>query len=128
AAPRCFEIERRLRETLNIPVFHDDQHGTAVVVLAALTNALRVVHKKLPDSSVVVCGAGAAGTAIVRLLHAQGARRVRVFDIEGALHPGRESLDPDRQWIVANTNPEGFAGSLREGLVGADVFIGVSAP
>jgi len=127
AAPRCFEIERRLRETLDIPVFHDDQHGTAVVVLAALTNALRVVEKKLCDASIVVSGAGAAGTAIVRLLRAQGAACLRVFDIDGALHGGRTGLDPDRQWIVENTNLEGFEGSLRDGLIGADVFIGVSA-
>ena len=128
AAPHCFEIERRLRDSLDIPVFHDDQHGTAVVVLAALTNALRVVDKKLADSSIVVAGAGAAGTAIVRLLCGQGAQCVRVFDIDGALHGGRSGLDPDRRWIVENTNLEGFEGTLREGLVDADVFIGVSAP
>jgi malate dehydrogenase (oxaloacetate-decarboxylating) len=128
AAPRCFEIERRLRDCLDIPVFHDDQHGTAVVVLAALTNALRVVEKKLSDAHIAVSGAGAAGTAIVRLLRAQGASNILVFDIDGALHSGRTALDPDRRWIVENTNRERFAGTLREGLVGADVFIGVSAP
>jgi malate dehydrogenase (oxaloacetate-decarboxylating) len=128
AAPRCFEIERRLRDCLDIPVFHDDQHGTAVVVLAALTNALRVVDKKLDDVAIVVSGAGAAGTAIVRLLRAQGATSILMFDIDGALHTGRADPDPDRRWIVENTNRDGFKGTLREGLVGADVFIGVSAP
>jgi malate dehydrogenase (oxaloacetate-decarboxylating) len=135
AAPRCFEIERRLRRALDIPVFHDDQHGTAVVVLAALTNSLRVVEKKLPDVQIVVAGAGAAGTAVVRLLHANGARRLRVFDLRGALHTtGADfntlsmSADPDRRWLIENTNPDNFTGTLREGVAGADVFIGVSAP
>ena len=135
AAPRCFEIERRLRAALDIPVFHDDQHGTAVVVLAALTNALRVVDKKLVDARIVVAGAGAAGTAIVRLLHGNGAQHLRVFDIDGALYSGRPDLDitnpqldPDRRWLVENTNSDSFRGPLREGVVDADVFIGVSAP
>jgi malate dehydrogenase (oxaloacetate-decarboxylating) len=128
AAPRCFEIEARLREMLDIPVFHDDQHGTAIVVLAALTNALRVVGKALPDVRIVVSGAGAAGQAIIRLLLAQGAREIVAFDTRGAVHAGREGLDAYKTWIASNTNAAGFAGSLVEGLAGADVFIGVSAP
>jgi len=128
AAPRCFEIERRLREMLDIPVFHDDQHGTAIVVLAALTNALRVVEKKLEAVRIVVSGAGAAGHAIIRLLLAEGARDVVAFDRKGAVHRGRAGMEPSRAWIAENTNAAGFTGSLREGLAGADVFIGVSAP
>jgi malate dehydrogenase (oxaloacetate-decarboxylating) len=128
AAPRCFEIEARLRELLDIPVFHDDQHGTAIVVLAALTNALRVVGKVLPDVRIVVSGAGAAGQAIIRLLLAQGARDVVAFDTRGAVHARRDGLDRFKTWIAEHTNASGFAGSLAEGLAGADVFIGVSAP
>ncbi|WP_088283062.1 NAD-dependent malic enzyme [Kineosporia sp. A_224] len=128
SAPRCFEIEARLREMLDIPVFHDDQHGTAIVVLAALTNALRVVGKSLPDVRIVVSGAGAAGQAIIRLLLAEGAGDVVAFDSKGAVHTGRENLDPFKTWIAHNTNAGGVTGSLREGLAGADVFIGVSAP
>src|SRR4051794_4458724 len=128
AAPRCFEIEERLRGMLDIPVFHDDQHGTAIVVLAALTNALRVVGKALPDVRIVVSGAGAAGQAIIRLLLAQGARDVIAFDTRGAVHTGRDGLDPFKTWIAEHTNEGGFSGSLIEGLAGADVFIGVSAP
>ena len=128
AAPRCFEIEERLREMLDIPVFHDDQHGTAIVVLAALTNALRVVGKKLGEVRIVVSGAGAAGQAIIRLLLAQGAQDVVAFDTRGAVHREREGLDRFKSWIAENTNPAGFAGTLRAGLAGADVFIGVSAP
>ncbi len=128
AAPRCFEIEARLREILDIPVFHDDQHGTAIVVLAALTNALRVVGKALADVRIVVSGAGAAGQAIIRLLLAQGARDIVAFDTRGAVHAAREGLDPFKTWIASNTNADGFTGSLVEGLAGADVFIGVSAP
>ena len=128
AAPRCFEIERRLRESLDIPVFHDDQHGTAIVVLAALTNALRVVEKSLTDCRVVLSGAGAAGTAIVTLLIAAGVTDVVVVDREGALCTGDESLSPAHTELAANTNPRAVRGSLQECLVGADVFIGVSAP
>jgi malate dehydrogenase (oxaloacetate-decarboxylating) len=128
AAPRCFEIEERLRGMLDIPVFHDDQHGTAIVVLAALTNALRVVGKKLPDIRIVVSGAGAAGQAIIRLLLAQGAQDVVAFDTGGAVARGRDGLDRFKTWIAENTNADGVTGSLREGLAGADVFIGVSAP
>ncbi len=128
AAPRCFEIERRLRELLDIPVFHDDQHGTAIVVLAALTNALRVVGKTLPTARVVLSGAGAAGSAIIRLLLTAGAQHVVVCDIGGVVHRGRPGLDPNSTWLAEHTNPEGRTGTLREVLSGADVFIGVSAP
>jgi len=128
AAPRCFEIERRLRESLDIPVFHDDQHGTAIVVLAALTNALRWVKKTLPDVRIVVSGAGAAGTAIVTLLLAAGARDVVVVDRAGALAAGDDTLPPAQAELALATNPRGATGSLQEVLVGADVFVGVSAP
>src|SRR3954464_8719664 len=128
SAPRCFEIEARLRELLDIPVFHDDQHGTAIVVLAGLTNALRVVGKDLGKVRVVVSGAGAAGQAIIRLLLAQGARDVVAFDTRGAVTAARDGLDPFKTWIAEHTNEAGFSGSLIEGLAGADVFIGVSAP
>ncbi|MCV2487747.1 NAD-dependent malic enzyme [Geodermatophilus sp. YIM 151500] len=127
AAPRCFEIERRLREVLDIPVFHDDQHGTAIVVLAALTNALKVVGKDIADVRIVVSGVGAAGSAIVRLLLAQGARHIVACDRRGALERAPEG-DTMRQWILEHTNPEGVRGPLVEVLRGADVFIGVSAP
>jgi malate dehydrogenase (oxaloacetate-decarboxylating) len=128
SAPRCFEIERRLRDLLEIPVFHDDQHGTAIVVLAALTNALRVVGKAIGDVRIAIVGVGAAGHAIIRLLLQRGARHIVAFDRGGALHPGRPGLDEFRSWVTANTNPDGFGGSLRDGLAGADVFIGVSGP
>ncbi|EID56345.1 NAD-dependent malic enzyme [Saccharomonospora xinjiangensis] len=128
AAPRCFEIERRLRAELDIPVFHDDQHGTAIVVLAALANALRVVGKKKADVRVVVSGVGAAGYAIIRLLRAQGVRDIVACDRRGVVHPGRDGLEPARRWIAEHTNPPGHDGTLAEALVGADVFIGVSAP
>jgi malate dehydrogenase (oxaloacetate-decarboxylating) len=128
AAPRCFEIERRLRESLDIPVFHDDQHGTAIVVLAALTNALRVVRKELTGVRVVVSGAGAAGTAIVTLMLAAGVADVVVVDREGALCTGDESLSRAHQELAGMTNPRRVRGTLESCLAGADVFIGVSAP
>ncbi|MCP2259500.1 malate dehydrogenase (oxaloacetate-decarboxylating) [Streptoalloteichus tenebrarius] len=128
AAPRCFEIEARLREKLDIPVFHDDQHGTAIVVVAALRNALRVVGKDIADCRIVVCGVGAAGSAIIRLLLKQQPGDVVAVDIGGVVHGGRDDLDPNRQWIAANTNKQGLTGDLHKALVGADVFIGVSAP
>jgi malate dehydrogenase (oxaloacetate-decarboxylating) len=130
SAPRCFEIERRLRELLDIPVFHDDQHGTAIVVLAALTNALRVVGKDIGQVRIVGSGAGAAGTAILRLLLDAGAKDVTVADYRGVVHAGRDDLggpDSDLSWVAAHTNPGGYTGTLREALAGADVFIGVSA-
>ena len=128
AAPRCFEIEERLRAELDIPVFHDDQHGTAIVVLAALTNALRVVGKQLSEVRIVVSGVGAAGHAIITLLHAQGATDIVACGRNGAVHQGQENLDPARQWIADHTNRDRFAGSLKQAVTGADVFIGVSAP
>ncbi|MFC9053249.1 NAD-dependent malic enzyme [Streptomyces anthocyanicus] len=133
SAPRCFEIEARLREALDIPVFHDDQHGTAIVVLAALTNALRVVGKAIGDVRVVMSGAGAAGTAILKLLIAAGVKHTVVADIHGVVHAGREDLvdatpGSPLRWIADNTNPEGVTGTLKEAVVGSDVFIGVSAP
>ena len=128
SAPRCFEIERRLRAELSIPVFHDDQHGTAIVVLAALTNALRCVSKSLDDLSVVVCGGGAAGTAVVDLLLEAGARQILVYDREGILSPDDDSLDAAKRALAARTNPDGRRGDLHDALRGADVFIGVSAP
>jgi Malic enzyme len=133
AAPRCFEIEARLREMLDIPVFHDDQHGTAVVVLAALRNALRVVDKKLADCRIVVCGVGAAGSAIIRLLQSGlvqpgGRGDVLAVDIDGIVHADRPGLDDNLRSIAGQTNAAGVSGTLADALVGADVFIGVSAP
>ncbi|MEO7069484.1 MAG: NAD-dependent malic enzyme [Nostocoides sp.] len=128
SAPRCFVIERRLREELDIPVFHDDQHGTAIVVLAALINALRVVGKTIEEARIVVSGAGAAGHAIIQLLHAQGAGHIVACDRSGAIHRGHTYADPHRQWIADNTNTEDVSGTLHDVMVGADVFIGVSAP
>src|ERR1700712_5613985 len=128
SAPRGFEIERRLRDLLDIPVFHDDQHGTAIVVLAALTNALRVVGKEPADLKVVVSGVGAAGHAIIRLLAAQGYGDNIGGDRHGAVKPENQNLDEFRRWIADNTNPRGRQGTLAEVLADADVFIGVSAP
>jgi malate dehydrogenase (oxaloacetate-decarboxylating) len=128
AAPRCFEIEARLRDLLDIPVFHDDQHGTAICVLAALTNALRVVGKRLADVTVVVSGAGAAGTAIMKLLLRQGVGDIIAYDRRGALHRGLPDLTPSWRWVAEHTNARGYAGDLPGALRGADVFIGVSAP
>ncbi|MBB3050319.1 malate dehydrogenase (oxaloacetate-decarboxylating) [Prauserella isguenensis] len=128
AAPRCFEIEARLREQLDIPVFHDDQHGTAIVVMAALRNALRVVAKNIENCRVVVSGVGAAGSAIIRLLLRRNPADVIAVDIDGIVHTGRENMDPNLQWVAEHTNADGMTGSLHEALAGADVFIGVSAP
>ncbi|GAA2942074.1 NAD-dependent malic enzyme [Microbacterium luteolum] len=128
AAPRCFEIEARLREELDIPVFHDDQHGTAIVTLAALGNALKVVGKRIEDVRIVVSGVGAAGNAIVQLLLAEGARDIVACGRDGAIHSDAEYVDAHRTELAATTNPRGFQGTLKEALVDADVFIGVSAP
>jgi malate dehydrogenase (oxaloacetate-decarboxylating) len=128
AAPRCFEIEARLRASLDIPVFHDDQHGTAIVVMAALTNALRVVDKKLTDVRVVVAGAGAAGTAIVTLMLAAGIKDIVVWDREGCLSADDTGLPAAKAELASRTNPRKVRGTLHDGLRGADVFVGVSAP
>jgi malate dehydrogenase (oxaloacetate-decarboxylating) len=128
SAPRCFEVERRLRELLDIPVFHDDQHGTAIVVLAALSNALKHVGKNLADSKIVMSGAGAAGTAIARLLVASGAKNIIGFDKDGLVKDHKTGDDIMRTWFVDNCNPGSFAGTISQAMVGADIFIGVSAP
>ena len=128
SAPRCFEIEARLREQLDIPVFHDDQHGTAIVVLAALYNALRVVDKDIAAIRVVLSGAGAAGTAILKLLLAAGVGHVVVADIDGVVNRSRPGITGQLQWVAEHTNPDDLQCSLKESLAGADVFIGVSAP
>jgi malate dehydrogenase (oxaloacetate-decarboxylating) len=128
SAPRCFEVEARLREILDIPVFHDDQHGTAIVVLAALENALRVVGKKMSEVRLVMSGAGAAGSAILRVLLEAGVEDVVVADIEGVIHRDRADLHGSLRWLAEATNKAGVTGSLKDALAGADVFIGVSAP
>jgi malate dehydrogenase (oxaloacetate-decarboxylating) len=128
-APRCFEIEERLRKELDIPVFHDDQHGTAVVVLAALLNALRIVKKPLHSLRVVVTGVGAAGTATIKILQASGIRDIVGVDEHGILHPGRASgMDFMKRWVATSTNPRGAKGGLAEAVRQADVFIGLSVP
>ena len=129
AAPRCFEIERKLKERCDIPIFHDDQHGTAVITLAGLTNALKVVGKKLEDVKIVLNGAGAAAIAITKLLLSAGAGDVTLCDRKGAIYAGRaEGMNPVKEEIALATNPARRAGSLADVLAGADVFIGVSAP
>ncbi|MFJ9781312.1 NAD-dependent malic enzyme [Amycolatopsis sp. NPDC101161] len=128
AAPRCFEIEKRLREQLDIPVFHDDQHGTAIVVVAALRNALRVVGKNIEDCKIVVSGVGAAGSAIIRLLLHKNPGDIVAADIDGVVHSARGNLDDNLAWIASHTNKQQVGGTLHEALAGADVFIGVSAP
>jgi malate dehydrogenase (oxaloacetate-decarboxylating) len=128
SAPRCFEVERRLREELDIPVFHDDQHGTAIVVLAALVNALRVVGKRIEDVRIVLTGVGAAGVATTRILLAAGARDVVGCDRGGAVYRGRPSLEPAKAEYAERTNPRGLRCSADEALDGADVFIGLSSP
>jgi malate dehydrogenase (oxaloacetate-decarboxylating) len=128
SAPRCFEVERRLRELLDIPVFHDDQHGTAIVVLAALRNALKFVKKDLGSVKIVLSGVGAAGNAIARLLTLSGAKNIIGFNHHGVIHNEMKSDDSMQQWFIDNSNPHNFIGTMPEALVGADVFIGVSAP
>ena len=127
-APRCFEIEERLKSELDIPVFHDDQHGTAIVVLAGLINALKVVGKKIEDIKVVVNGPGAAGTAIVKLLLSSGVKNLIACDKLGILYRGDENLDEAKRGLTKITNPDNIQGTLADAIVGADVFIGVSAP
>ena len=128
AAPRCFEIERKLKERCDIPIFHDDQHGTAVITLAGLTNALKVVEKKKEDVRIVTSGAGAAAVSIVKLLLSAGYQHITMCDRKGAIYAGREGLNWIKEEMAQVTNREGQKGSLAEALVGADVFIGVSAP
>ena len=128
AAPRCFEIERKLKEKCDIPIFHDDQHGTAVITLAGLTNALKVVGKKKEDVKIVTSGAGAAAIAITKLLLSAGFQNITMCDRKGAIYAGREGLNWIKEEMAQVTNPEKKAGSLADMLVGADVFIGVSAP
>lgn len=128
SAPRCFEIEARLRELLDIPVFHDDQHGTAIVVSAALRNSLKLVEKNLSDVKIIMSGAGAAGTAIARLLVLSGAKNIIAFDIDGAISQSSSGSDPMRQWFIDNSNRDNFQGNIHQAMAGADVFIGVSAP
>jgi malate dehydrogenase (oxaloacetate-decarboxylating) len=128
SAPRCFEVERRLRERLEIPVFHDDQHGTAIVVLAALLNALRLVDKRLEDVRILTTGCGAAGIAVTKILQSAGARWIVGCDEGGALYRGRKGLNPAKQEYAERTNPENLQGTADELLAGVDVFIGVSVP
>ncbi len=128
SAPRCFEIERRLKAECDIPVFHDDQHGTAVVTLAAMINALKIVEKDIRDISVVVNGSGAAGIAVTRLLMSMGLKKVILCDTKGAIYEGRENLNAEKAEMAKISNLEGKKGSLKEVLAGADVFIGLSAP
>ena len=129
SAPRCFEIEARLREELDIPVFHDDQHGTAIVVVAALRNALKVVGKGIGEVKLVMSGAGAAGTAVLKLLFAAGVKHATIADQRGVVVKGREDIAAGStlEWVAEHTNAAKFSGTLKEAIVGADVFIGVSA-
>jgi malate dehydrogenase (oxaloacetate-decarboxylating) len=129
SAPRCFYIEDKLREMLDIPVFHDDQHGTAVVVLAGLINALKIVDKQPQDLKIVVAGVGAAGTACTKILQSYGVTNIIGFDRQGALNRGRDYGDNTmKQWYATNTNPDDFSGSLAEGLNGADMLLGLAGP
>lgn len=127
-APRCFEIERKLKERCDIPIFHDDQHGTAIVVSAGIANALKVVGKAIDEVKVVISGAGAAGMSTANLLLSMGVRHLSLCDIGGAIYEGRPNLDPFQEEISRKTNRAGVKGGLKELLVGADIFIGVSAP
>ena len=127
-APRCFEVEEKLKKLVDIPVFHDDQHGTAIVVLAGVINALKVVDKKLEDIKVVINGAGAAGTAIAKLLLSSGVKNLIAVDKVGILYRGMEKIDDAKDALAEITNPDNIKGSLSDALVGADLFVGVSAP
>lgn len=128
SAPRCFEIEERLKKELDIPVFHDDQHGTAVVVLAALINALKIVNKKMEDLKVIVTGVGAAGVACSKILMHAGVKNIIGFDRTGAVYKGRKDLNFMKQWFAEHTNPTNFQGSVKDALEGADLFMGLSGP
>ena len=128
SAPRCFEIEERLKAELDIPVFHDDQHGTAVVVLAALINSLKIVEKKIEDLRVVISGVGASGVACAKIMMAAGAKNIVGCDSRGIVHEGRESLNSSKRWFAEHTNPEGRTGDLSDAVRGADLFLGLSVP
>jgi malate dehydrogenase (oxaloacetate-decarboxylating) len=128
SSPRCFEIEERLQQELDIPVFHDDQHGTAVVVLAALINSLKLVGKELEDLKVVINGVGASGSACTRILLSAGVKNIIGCDSKGVVHPSREDLSPMERWVAENTNPERLTGELSDVIVGADFFLGLSVP
>lgn len=128
SAPRCFEIEERLERELDIPVFHDDQHGTAIVVTAALMNALKIVGKRMDEIKVALSGPGAAGTAIIKMLQHCGVKNIVACDSRGIIFRGREGLDPHKTMLASTTNPENIGGSLADAVRGADVFVGVSAP
>jgi malate dehydrogenase (oxaloacetate-decarboxylating) len=128
SAPRCFEVEARLRQLLDIPVFHDDQHGTAIVVLAALKNSLKLVKKDISAVKIVMSGAGAAGTAVARLLVKSGAKNIIAFDKDGVINSSCSREDEMRAWFIDHSNPDNFSGDIHEAMTGADVFIGVSAP
>src|SRR3954462_9535953 len=128
SAPRCFEIESRLKEQLDIPVFHDDQHGTAIVTTAAFLNALKLVGKRAEDLKVVMTGVGAAGVAVTDMLLGLGVRNIIGCDRHGAIHRGRDDLGPVKELFAEKTNPEGFTGSPNDALAGADVFVGLSGP
>jgi malate dehydrogenase (oxaloacetate-decarboxylating) len=128
SAPRCFEVEERLKKELDIPVFHDDQHGTAVVVLAALINSLKIVGKEVEGLRIVVNGVGASGVACAKIIMAAGAKNIVGCDSKGIVHEGREDLNESKRWFAENTNPEGRTGDLSEAIAGADLFLGLSAP
>ncbi|MDO8707094.1 NADP-dependent malic enzyme [Pseudomonas sp.] len=129
SSPRCFYIEERLKEVLDIPVFHDDQHGTAVVVLAGLMNSLRLLGKEMGEIKIAISGAGAAGIACAKFLLSAGARNIVVCDRAGTIYKGRkDNMNPQKIWLSENSNPEGIRGTLKDAVRGADVFIGVSAP
>src|SRR5215216_3756046 len=128
SAPRCFEVEERLKKELDIPVFHDDQHGTAVVVLAALINSLKIVGKNVEDLRIVISGVGASGVACAKIMLAAGAANVVGCDSKGVVHRGREGLNPSKQWFAEHTNPEDRTGSLSDAMEGADLVLGLSVP
>src|SRR5829696_7901544 len=128
SAPRCFEIEERLKRELEIPVFHDDQHGTAVVTLAALINALKIVEKKIEDLRVVISGVGASGVACAKIMMAAGATNIVGCDSKGVVHEGREELNASKRWFAEHTNPQGRTGDLSDAVAGADLFLGLSVP
>ena len=128
SAPRCFEVEKKLKERLNIPVFHDDQHGTAIVVLSGVINALKIVNKKLSDIKIVITGAGSAGTAICKLLLSSGVKNIVMCDINGVIHKNANLANDSLRELAEITNPNNETGTLKDAIKGADIFIGVSAP